>query len=233
MRALLVDDERLARVALRRLLNSHDDIVVVGEARNAGEAASLVRELHPDLVFLDVEMPGENGIDVLRRVQPAPPVVFTTAYQQYAVRAFEVNALDYLLKPILAERLSSALDRARKARRLGEAAASETRQILLREGSRSWTVGLDRILALESQGNYTRVYFGINRPLIHGSLSALGDRLDPSLFFRVSRMHIVNLQNVESLEHEGGARLTAILRGGLKVVVSRRQARRLRRMLQL
>jgi len=233
VRALLVDDERLARVALRRLLNSHDDIVVVGEARNAGEAASLVRELHPDLVFLDVEMPGENGIDVLRRVQPAPPVVFTTAYQQYAVRAFEVNALDYLLKPILAERLSSALDRARKARRLGEAAASETRQILLREGSRSWTVGLDRILALESQGNYTRVYFGINRPLIHGSLSALGDRLDPSLFFRVSRMHIVNLQNVESLEHEGGARLTAILRGGLKVVVSRRQARRLRRMLQL
>lgn len=233
MRALLVDDERLARVALRRLLQAHADVAVIGEAPNAEEAARLINDLRPDIVFLDVEMPGENGIDVLQHTRNAPPVVFTTAYQDYAVRAVEVNALDYLLKPILPGRLSCALERVRAARRVAEAGAVAQRHILLREGDRSWTVALDRIQALGSEGNYTRVYFGANRPLIYGSLSALSERLDPASFLRVSRAHIVNLRCVVSLEHEPGARLTAVLRDGMKVPVSRRQSRRLRRLLEL
>ncbi|HMF89884.1 MAG TPA: response regulator, partial [Candidatus Angelobacter sp.] len=115
MKALLVDDERLARAGLRRMLRAHDDVVVVGEAANAGEAAAQVRRLQPDIVFLDVEMPGKSGLQLLDELDELPNVIFTTAYQDYAVRAFEVSALDYLVKPISAERLASALDKVRKS----------------------------------------------------------------------------------------------------------------------
>ena len=232
MKALLVDDERLARAALRRLLKPHEDVVVVGEAANAREAAMQIRQLRPDVIFLDIEMPGASGMQLLERVPEAPPVIFTTAYPSYAVQAFEVRALDYLVKPIGTERLASALAKLRSAK-AAESSNAGARRIVLRDGERSWVVGLDHIRLLESAGNYTRVHFDGNQALVYGSLNAFESRLDPSQFFRVSRSHIVNLREVSSLQLQSGETWMAVLADGSKVGISRRKSRRLRERMKL
>ena len=235
MKALLVDDERLARAGLRRMLRAHDDVVVVGEAANAGEAAAQVRRLQPDIVFLDVEMPGKSGLQLLDDLDELPNVIFTTAYQDYAVRAFEVSALDYLVKPISAERLASALDKVRKSsvREQSHAGNYEMRQVFLRDGDRCWIVATDQIQMFESEGNYTRVYFEGHRPLVYKSLNALESRLDAALFVRASRSHIVNLRAIRSLQALPDGGLTATLNGNLSVAISRRQSRKLRERLSI
>jgi len=234
MKALLVDDERLARAGLRRMLALHPDVSVVGEAANAEEAVAQLLQLRPDLLFLDIEMPGTTGLDLLSQLQDVPLIIFTTAYPQHAVRAFEVSALDYMVKPIASERLASALGKARKALTDKTLSARHNRHILLREGDRCWLVSVDRIQLLESAGNYTRVYFEEgreNRPLIYRSLSALQARLDPADFFRVSRSHIVNLRKIVSLQPKSKSNLVATLPGGLEVTISRRCSRSLRKAL--
>lgn len=233
MKALLVDDERLARSGLRRLLSPHEDVVIVGEAANADEALSQIRRLQPDVVFLDVEMPGRNGLEMLEELEDLPAVVFTTAYQEYAVRAFEVSALDYLLKPIAAERLDAALDKLRKITSPKNSDSRHDRRVFVRDGERCWIIALEEIRLLESEGNYTRVYFGGNRPLIYKSLNALETRLDPAIFFRASRSHIVNLRDIQSLETQAEGGLVALLTGGLKIGISRRQSRKLRELMSL
>jgi two-component system, LytTR family, response regulator len=235
MRALLVDDERLARAGLRRMLKAHDDVVVVGEAANAAEASAQLRRLQPDIVFLDVEMPGKSGLQLLEELDDLPPVIFTTAYQDYAVRAFEVSALDYLVKPISTERLAQALDKVRKSATKDKSTAHNMhmRQVFLREGDRCWIVAAEQIQMFESEGNYTRVYFEGHRPLIYKSLNALEDRLDASVFLRASRTHIVNLRVIKSLEAQPDGGLSARLAGGLTVAISRRQSRKLRALLSL
>jgi two-component system, LytTR family, response regulator len=233
MKALLVDDERLARSGLRRLLKSHDDINVVGEAANADEALGQIRRLHPDVVFLDVEMPGRSGLQLLEDLEELPAVIFTTAYQEYAVRAFEVSALDYLLKPIAADRLDAALDRVRRMIGPREAGPGRKQRVFVRDGERCWIVAIEDIRVLESEGNYTRVYFAGNHPLIYKSLNALEARLDPAVFFRASRSHIVNLRDIQSLQPQAEGGLVATLTGGLKIGISRRQARKLREVMSL
>ena len=233
MRALLVDDERLARAGLRRMLKAHEDVTVVGEAANAEEAAAQIRRLEPDIVFLDVEMPGKTGLQLLEELDDLPPVIFTTAYQDYAVRAFEVSALDYLVKPIAPERLAASLDKVRRSAAHEKTPAHGLRQIFLREGDRCWIVATAQIQLFESEGNYTRVYFDGNRPLIYKSLNALEARLNPATFVRASRSHIVNLRAIKSLQAlpEGG--LVATLASGITVSISRRQSRKLRALLSL
>ena len=233
MKALLVDDERLARSGLRRLLQSHDDVTVVGEAANADEALSQIRRLNPDVVFLDVEMPGRSGLELLEELEDFPAVIFTTAYQEYAVRAFEVSALDYLLKPIAADRLDAALDKVRKIVSPRGSGPERKQRVFLREGERCWIVPLEEIRVLESEGNYTRVYFAGNRPLIYKSLNALESRLDPETFFRASRSHIVNLRDIQSLTPQPDGGLVATLTGGIKVGISRRQSRKLKELMSL
>jgi two-component system LytT family response regulator len=235
MKVLLVDDERLARAGLRRMLKAHGDVIVVGEAANAAEAAMQISRLQPDIVFLDVEMPGKTGLQLLDELDDLPMVIFTTAYQDYAVRAFEVSALDYLVKPISAERLASALEKVRKsaAREQGRAGNHEMRQVFLRDGDRCWIVATDEIQMFGSEGNYTRVYFDSYRPLIYKSLNALEDRLDPTLFVRASRSHIVNLRAIRSLQALPDGGLTATLSGNLTVAISRRQSRKLRERLSI
>jgi two-component system, LytTR family, response regulator len=233
VKALLVDDERLARAGLRRLLKPHDDITIVGEAANAEEAAAQIHRLHPDVVFLDVEMPGRSGLEMLEELDELPAVIFTTAHQDYAVRAFEFSAVDYLLKPIVAERLAAALDRLRRAAKTKEAGTDRDSRVFLRDGERCWIVALEEIRMLESEGNYTRVYFGENRPLIYKSLNALEARLNPAIFFRASRSHIVNLRNIQSLGPQPDGGLVATLTGGLKIGISRRQSRKLRELMSL
>ena len=233
MKALLVDDERLARSGLRRLLGAYEDVSIVGEAANADEALSQIQRLQPDVVFLDVEMPGRSGLELLEELEDLPAVIFTTAYQDYAVRAFEVNAFDYLLKPIAAERLDAALAKVRKLVVPKGAGSSHERRVFLRDGERCWIVAIEEIRVLESEGNYTRVYFDGNRPLIYKSLNALEARLDPAIFFRASRSHIVNLRDIQSLAPQADGGLVASLTGGIKVGISRRQARKLRELMSL
>jgi two-component system, LytTR family, response regulator len=228
--AVLIDDERLARAELRRLLRPHGDVRIVGEAQNVEEAVALV-ERHPvDLLFLDIQMPDGTGFDLLERLDRVPRVIFTTAYDEHAIHAFDVNALDYLLKPIAPERLELALDRARQP--VGPE-PSRLDRVFVRDGDRCWLVGVDDIRLFEAEGNYTRVHFGAHRPLIHRSLQALEGKLDPRRFFRASRSHIINLTAVDTVDQDVDGGLIVALRGGLSVKVSRRQSKRLRDELSL
>ena len=224
MKAVIVDDERLARLELKRLLAAHPHVNVAGEAAGALEALSLIRAAQPDVVLLDIQLPEMTGFDLLERLaDDLPHVIFTTAYDQHAIRAFEVNALDYLLKPVAPERLARALERVPLApmpRQLG--------RVFVRDGERCWVVSLPDIRVFESEGNYARVYFGHEHPLIRRSLDALEQQLDPVMFIRANRRQILNVSWVEQAVMGGGGTLTATLRGGMTVDLSRRQSQRFR-----
>src|SRR5687768_12120915 len=238
MRALIVDDERLARKELMKLLEDHPMIEVVGEAVNAEEAYKMIEELNPDLLFLDIQMPGRTGFQLLESLDTVPLVVFTTAYDEFALKAFEVNALDYLLKPIQPERLSEAVHKIQEKERMREGRSRDAKlglndQVFVKDGERCWFVGLSQIRMFESDGNYIKVYFDTNRPMIHKSLNALDEKLDERAFFRASRKHIVNLSWVEGIEPWFNGGLMVKLRGGDKVEVSRRQAAKFKDMMSL
>jgi two-component system LytT family response regulator len=241
VRALLIDDERLARNALRRLLKVHGDIEIVGAAAEVTAAAASIRTLNPDLIFLDIEMPRGDGFALLQQLDDVPITIFTTAYDSYAVRAFETNALDYLVKPISAERMAASLSRARKAfSHLSHADGTgkehrptSLRQIFVREGERCWIVRLADIFVLESEGNYTRLLFSCERPLILRSLTSLQEKLDPNIFFRANRSQIINLRAIESVDHEIDGRIVVRMPRGKRVEISRRQSLLLRELLSL
>lgn len=229
MRILIVDDERLARAELRRMLASHPGVTIVGEAANAAEAALQIAALQPDLLLLDVQMPGGSGLDLLATLDDAPEVIFTTAFDQYALQAFEASALDYLMKPIEPQRLAAALERA--AVRLGRAPtpSAAPRKLFIRDGERCWFVRLEDIRLFESEGNYTRLYFDGATPLLARSLLQLEQRLDPQQFFRANRRHIVNLAAVRGIENgEGG--IMALRIDGMTVEVSRRRVAALKQL---
>ena len=237
---MIVDDERLARQELKRLLAPHPSVAVIGEARNVEEAAEAVARLQPDLLFLDIKLPGGSGFDLLDRLDRVPEIIFTTAYDAYATRAFEVDALDYLVKPIEPDRLAAALERlvarrgaaARATAGRGDRLGEEDR-VFVRDGERCWLVRLAEVVLLESEGNYTRLRFGNERPLIHRSLRHLDGRLDPRSFFRANRRQIVNLRRVVRLEPIEQGRLIARLENGVEVEMSRRRAQLFREMMSL
>jgi two-component system, LytTR family, response regulator len=226
MRALIVDDERPARRELRRLLNDFTWIEVVGEAGNVDEAAEMIASLTPELLFLDIQMPGGTGFDLLSRLEDLPQVIFTTAYDEHAVRAFEVDALDYLLKPIDPRRLTEALSRAKSAQAARTPKPGAVlEQIFVRDASRCWFVPLREVRLLSSEGNYIRLSWGKEKPLLGRALAALERRLDPNRFFRANRQQIINLDFIEKVELGLNGRLHAQLRDGPEVEISRRQAR--------
>jgi len=240
MRALIVDDERLARKELIKLLEDHPSIEVVGEAMNAEEAIQMTNDLNPDLLFLDIQMPGKTGFQLLEELDSVPVVVFTTAYDEFALKAFEVNALDYLLKPIQAERLTETVAKiVEKERSKAVAARNPDKklglndQVFVKDGDRCWFVSLTNVRMFESDGNYIKVYFDTNRPMIHKSLNALDEKLDERAFFRASRKHIINLSWVEGIEQWFNGGLMVKLKGGDKVEVSRRQAAKFKDMMSL
>jgi two-component system LytT family response regulator len=235
MRALIVDDEPLARRELRRLLADFDWIEIVGEASNVTEASAAVEALTPDLLFLDIQMPGGSGFDLLTRIEHMPRVIFTTAYDHHAVHAFEVNALDYLLKPIEPERLASALSRAQDAPAvaptqamtpaMGGQPGATIERLFIRDGARCWFVPLREVRLMIAEGNYVRLHWGDVRPLLARPLSSLEERLDPQRYFRANRRQIINLEFIENVELGSGGLLHVQLRGGPEVEISRRQAR--------
>ncbi len=241
MKALIVDDERLARKELMKLLEEHPSIEVIGEATNADEALQMTNDLNPDLLFLDIQMPGKTGFQLLEELDSVPLVVFTTAYDEFALKAFEVSALDYLLKPIQPERLLETISKVSEKERTRAAITRGTAdkklglndQVFVKDGERCWFVSLSNIRLFESDGNYIKVYFDTNRPMIHKSLNALDEKLDERAFFRASRKHIINLSWVEGIEPWFNGGLMVKLKGGEKVEVSRRQAAKFKDMMSL
>jgi two-component system LytT family response regulator len=241
IKAIIIDDERLARNELKKLLQSHSEIEVIEEAANVDEGIEKIELLHPDLIFLDIQMPGKNGFDLLSEVERAPRVIFTTAYDEYAIKAFEVNALDYLLKPIEPKRLGEALNKLQaEMMKDNPALAANNRgplteldQVFVKDGERCWFVKLGEIRLFESVGNYAKVYFGTHKPLILKSLNALEERLDDRMFFRANRKHIINLRWIEKIEPYFNGGLLVDLKGGEKVEVSRRQTVKFKEMMSL
>jgi len=230
MKAMIIDDEPLARRELGRLLLEFPWVEIVGEAGQIVEAAEKIETLTPELLFLDIQMPGGSGFDLLARLEHLPQVIFTTAHSEHAVRAFEVNALDYLLKPVEPERLAAALTRIKRA---GEAqaplAGAPLEQLFVRDGPRCWFIPLREVRLLTADGNYVRLLWGKLQPLLGRPLTLLEQRLDPKRFFRANRSQIINLDFIESVEVGVNGRLHVQLRdGGPEVEISRRQARRFR-----
>ncbi len=247
MNALLIDDERLARNELRRLLAIFPDVAIAGEAANAKQAREQLAALTPDLLFLDVQMPGETGMELLESLEPpVPDVIFTTAYDEFAVKAFELNALDYLLKPVDPSRLAAAIEKLRAKAGTAVAAATAAAakgaprdrlaaddKVFVREGDRCWFVEVKTIRLLESEGNYTRVHFADAQPQLFRSLNAMEERLDGKYFFRANRRQIINLAWIDRIEPWFSGGLLVHLKGGAKVELSRRQAQEFREKMSL
>lgn len=244
MRAIVIDDERLARKELINLLNQLESVEVVGEAVNVDDAKDKIEQLSPDVIFLDIQMPEKTGFDLLEELDNVPHVIFTTAYDEYALKAFQVNALDYLLKPIEPKRLEEAITKL-QGKMDGYSKNEETPsshsykkltlkdQVFVKDGDRCWFVRLSNVRLFESDGNYIKVYFDNFKPMIHKSLNALDERLDEKSFFRASRKHIINLGWVEGIEPWFNGGLVVTLKGGDRIEVSRRQAARFKEMMSL
>ncbi len=240
MKALVIDDERLARKELISLLSEFPRIEIVGEAVNADDAIEKIDALKPDILFLDIQMPGKNGFELLETLDVVPKVIFTTAYDEYALKAFEVSALDYLLKPIRKERLEECVQKIMDAAQEEKLRSSETAyklglndQVFVKDGDKCWFVRLSNVRLFESDGNYIKVYFDNFKPMIHKSLNALDKKLDDRAFFRASRKHIINLSWVDSIESWFNGGLLVKMKGGEKVEVSRRQASKFKDMMSL
>jgi two-component system LytT family response regulator len=243
-RTLLIEDERLAREALKSLLKDFMEIEIVGEARNGSEALEMIKKLSPDLLFLDINMPEMNGFEMIKHLEEIPQVIFVTAYDEFALKAFEVNALDYLLKPVDPKRLQEAIKKLSNSEEDFNShsdvfLASKDRtltledKVFIKDGEKCWFIELRKIRMLESDGNYVKVYFDSSRPLLLRSLNSFEERLDARFFFRANRKFIINLQWISSIENWFNGGLRVELMEGEKVEISRRQAIRFKEIMSL
>lgn len=239
LRVIIVDDEELARERLRHLLRKEPDVELVAECADGPSAVEAVREHQPDLLLLDIQMPGQDGFQVVRALGPGPlpAIVFVTAYDQHAVRAFEARALDYLLKPTTHARLHEALSRVAERRAAQtsaglpapllellaerEAAASRLQRITIREGERTLVIAVEEIDWIEAAGNYVLLHTGAHNHLARETMSALEAQLPPALFLRVSRSAIVNLRRVKELRAGSSGEYLAVLASGAKIAITR------------
>jgi two-component system LytT family response regulator len=243
-RTLIVDDERLAREGLKIALAKYSEIDIVGEAKNGEEAIELIEKCAPDLLFLDINMPEMDGFELLNRLEVTPRVVFTTAYDTHAIQAFEVNAFDYLVKPIDALRLERTMEKLAQT----EFETSnqqvdvpfpknkllqEKDKVFIKDGEKCWFVEMGKIRLLESDGNYVKVYFDTFRPLVLRSLNSFEERLDPNLFFRANRKFIINLNYIDTIENWFSGGLKVTLKSGEDIEISRRQAIRFKEIMSL
>jgi two-component system LytT family response regulator len=247
IRTIIIDDERLARNELKKLLQEFSEIEVIDEASNVAEGLEKIEQHNPELIFLDIQMPGKTGFDLLEELERSPKVIFTTAYDEFALKAFEVNALDYLLKPVEPRRLSDAIQKLHfeENRDSGTNAGGpntllrsngllgENDQVFVKDGERCWFVKLNEIRLFESVGNYAKVFFAGNKPLILKSLNALEERLDDKVFFRANRKHIINMRWIDKIEPYFNGGLLLELKGGEKIEVSRRQTVKFKEMMSL
>jgi two-component system LytT family response regulator len=242
MKTILIDDERLARKELTSLLSDFKNIEIIDECSNAIEAKEKIEKLKPDLIFLDIQMPEKTGFDLLEELDYIPHVVFVTAYNEYAIKAFEVNAFDYILKPIDPDRLKQTIDKierlnsSKNESELTKKIKSKlgyNDQIFIKDGEKCWFVKLDEVRYFESEGNYVKVFFQEYKPLILRSLTNIETKLEEKLFFRTSRKHIVNMKWIKKVDNWFSGGLKLILQTGEEIEVSRRQAQKFRDIMSL
>jgi two-component system LytT family response regulator len=237
--ALIVDDEPVARRGLRAMLNAFDWMEVIGEAADGRSAVEAIDTRHPELVFLDVQMPELSGLEVLRRLEHRPYIVFTTAFSEHAVSAFELGAVDYLLKPFGPSRLAAAMERVRASvgepvaidpleRLSGALTGGPISRLFVRVGATLVPLPVERVSWFEADGDYVIAHAGTVRHVLHLSLGRLESRLDPRKFTRVHRAHIVNLDQVRAFKRDAAGNLEAELLDGARVPVSRARAQELR-----
>jgi two-component system, LytTR family, response regulator len=244
MKVVLIDDERLARAELTQLLNEFTEVEIVGEAKNVDEAIEFLKTNDADVLFLDIQMPEKNGFQLLEELDNCPEVVFVTAFDEFAIKAFEVNALDYLLKPVSPERLVETIAKINGRLKASEKRIAEntttqegklglTDRIFIKDGEKCWFVELEKIRMFESEGNYVKVYFDNFRPLILRSLNNLEERLDERMFFRANRKFIVNMKWISKIENWFNGGLQIELKEGEKVEISRRQTIKFKSLMSL
>lgn len=227
-KTVIIDDERLAREEVKRALKAHPEFEIIGEASHVDEAKELIERMLPELIFLDIHMPGKSGFDLLEELSSVPEVVFTTAYDQYAVKAFELNALDYLVKPLREERFAKTIEKVKaelaKKVALNKAILPMDRKIFIKDGEKCFFIPLTEIHFIESLDNYARLYFGTQKAMIKRSLNLLEEKLDPTVFFRVNRSQIINTHYIKEMHPYFNNKLQITLTTGQTVEVSSRQS---------
>lgn len=225
LRVIIVDDERIAREEVKRHLAPHADFEVVAESKNSLEAKKQIEALQPDLVFLDIQMPGGTGFSLLESLDVLPHVVFTTAYSEYAVDAFEIDALDYLVKPLRTERFIRTIERIRKKfAEPGNSKAALNKQLFIKDGNRCHFVKINEIELIESLDNYARIYYGNRSACIKRSLNQLEETLDAGIFFRINRAYIVNTNFIRQIHTSHKGQLIVSMENGQELEVSTRQS---------
>lgn len=237
MKTLIIDDERLARDELKDLLKKvNPSINIIGEASNGEEGLKMIKELQPELVFLDIQMPEMDGINMLKQLDEIPRVIFVTAYEEYAIDAIKLNALDYLLKPVDPTQLKAALDKvANDVETEFSSPILNTREnrlltindhVFIKDGEKCFFPRLNEVRYFESQGNYVKVFFGPNKPMLLRSLNSIEEKLLPEDFFRANRKYLINIHEIETIENWFNGGLKVILSDKTEIEISRRQARR-------
>jgi two-component system LytT family response regulator len=241
MKAIVVEDSRLAREGLIRMLKDFPAIEVIGQAEHPVTALALIQQLRPDVLFLDIHMPGESGFDLLEKLDYTPRIIFTTAYSDYAIRSFDYNTVDYLLKPISQDRLALAINKLLEKQDSSEQGGDETAvkkevleinsKIFVKDGERCFLISLDTIQYIESSKNYVQIFFENKKAYVKKSLNSIEERLPKKHFFRASRQHIVNLQAISKIEESmsEGYKITMI--DGKVLEISRRNATELKELL--
>ncbi|WP_394970271.1 LytR/AlgR family response regulator transcription factor [uncultured Croceitalea sp.] len=230
IKAVIVEDSRLARNELKELLKSHPEIELIGEAENVDLGYELIQKTHPDLLFLDINMPEKDGFELLEMLDDVPITVFTTAFDEYAIKSFEYNALDYLLKPINEKRFATAIEKVKSKiegtddENTTNTKLTESSQIFIKDGEKCWLVKIGEISHFEIVGNYTRVFFQDNKPMLYKSLNQIEEKLPEVSFFRVNRQQIINTNFIASVVPWFNGKLKLTMQNGDEVEVSRRQS---------
>ncbi|RYY03032.1 MAG: response regulator [Gammaproteobacteria bacterium] len=235
MKAIVVEDSRLAREGLVRMLQAHPQIDVVGAAEHPSSALTLIHEHHPDVIFLDIHMPGESGFDLLEKLEYLPKIIFTTAYSEYAIRSFDFNTIDYLLKPVSDERLGIAINKLTnsnsEAASLNKLPLDIHSRMFVKDGEKCFLIGLESIRYFESCKNYVRIFFNNENAFVKKSLNNIEERLPKKYFFRANRQYVVNLHAITSIEEAIGDGYEITMSDGKTLEVSRRNAVELKELL--
>lgn len=231
LKAVIVEDSRLARNELKELIKTHQEIELLGEAENVDEGYKLINDTKPDVLFLDINMPEKDGFELLEMLDEVPITIFTTAFDEYAIKSFEYNAFDYLLKPINQKRFSKSIENV--IEKISNNTATDTndnnalsleKQIFIKDGEKCWLVKIQDISLFEIVGNYTRVFFENNKPLIYKSLAQIEEKLPSDVFFRANRQQIININHVKKVVSWFNGKLKIEMNSGEEIEISRRQS---------
>jgi two-component system, LytTR family, response regulator len=231
--ALIVEDSELARLELKTQLKVHPNIMLIGEAADVPEAVEMIKELSPDVVFMDIDLPGGNAFDILQQLIIVPKLIFVTAFENFALEAFEHGSVDYLLKPIKSDRLAKAINKLSDHFKETTNLIDQNSQFFVKDGDQCWLVKLGDVRYLEAVGNYSKIYFRDHSPLVYRSLTGIEERVEDNILFRANRKQLVNLKFIKSIEPGDGGMLYLTLECGAELEVSRRQASKFKQLMSL